>query len=78
MEEFLGRPLTNSEVVHHENGDKADNRIENLRLFASQADHVNHHSSLETDSERRQRTSRARGASLAAKDGDGSRVEVVR
>lgn len=43
METHLGRALTRREVVHHENENSRDNRIENLRLFASQADHMRHH-----------------------------------
>lgn len=32
MEDHLGRKLTKSEVVHHINGNNADNRLENLEL----------------------------------------------
>lgn len=39
MEAHIEAYLSPMEVVHHKNGNRSDNRIENLELFASNAEH---------------------------------------
>lgn len=39
MEQFLGRYLTKTEQIHHINGNRTDNNIDNLMLFPNHAEH---------------------------------------
>lgn len=54
MEQHLGRYLQEEEVIHHKNGIKNDNKIENLELFENHSQHMIHHMS---DSELRKHLS---------------------
>lgn len=43
MEDYLGRELTREEHVHHIDGNKTNNNIENLMLFATNSEHQKYH-----------------------------------
>lgn len=43
MEQKIGRRLTKTEVVHHINHVRDDNRPENLMLFANHSEHLKYH-----------------------------------
>jgi len=43
MEKKIGIFLEKGEVVHHKNGNRADNRVENLQLFRNHSEHMKKH-----------------------------------
>lgn len=47
VEDFIGRKLNEEEVIHHINGDKLDNRIENLKIL-TQSEHIKLHHKIGT------------------------------
>lgn len=46
MEQYLGRELERNEYVHHKNGDKHDNRLENLEVMTPLAHNREHQEKL--------------------------------
>jgi hypothetical protein len=47
MEDFIGRDLEKSELIHHIDGDKQNNSIENLYITKGVADHAKIHHNLD-------------------------------
>lgn len=46
MEKHIGRYMANGEVIHHLDGIKDNNKIENLHLFGTQGEHMDYHAML--------------------------------
>ncbi len=43
MEQHIGRPLRSEEVVHHRDGNRLNNALANLQLFANGGSHSKYH-----------------------------------
>lgn len=53
-EQMIGRPLTPQDVVHHKNGNKKDNRPENLEVM-TRAEHIAEHRQQMVEAQRASR-----------------------
>lgn len=45
MEKYLGRKLLATEIVHHRNGERWNNKLDNLELIENQSEHMKLHRS---------------------------------